>query len=60
MPPLAIKRMVADVQQAVVTIRTFNPDMEPVGLGTGFFINDQGHVQSLDIELRSRRGDHWE
>ncbi len=24
------------------------------------FINDQGRVQSLDIELRSRRGDHWE
>jgi tetratricopeptide (TPR) repeat protein len=36
--------MVERVQQAVVTIRTFNPDMEPVGLGTGFFINDQGHL----------------
>ncbi len=24
------------------------------------FINDQGQVQSLDIELRRRRGDHWE
>jgi len=24
------------------------------------FINDQGRIQSLDIELRSRRGDHWE
>ena len=24
------------------------------------FINDQGRVQSLDIELRSRRDDHWE
>lgn len=24
------------------------------------FINDQGRVESLDIELRSRRGDHWE
>ncbi len=24
------------------------------------FINDQGRIQSLDIELRRRRGDHWE
>ena len=24
------------------------------------FINDQGQVQSLDIELRRRHGDHWE
>ena len=24
------------------------------------FINDQGRIQSLDIELRSRHGDHWE
>jgi putative membrane protein len=24
------------------------------------FINDQGRVQSLDIELRSRRGGRWE
>jgi len=36
--------MVTDVRQAVVTIRTFNPDMKPMGLGTGFFINDQGHL----------------
>ena len=43
-PPLAIPIMVADVQQAVVTIRTFNPDMKPMGLGTGFFINNQGHL----------------
>jgi len=43
-PPLAINQMVTDVQQAVVTIRTFNPDMKPMGLGTGFFINDQGHL----------------
>ncbi|MGD9331956.1 MAG: tetratricopeptide repeat protein [Desulfobacterales bacterium] len=42
--PLTINRIVADVQQAVVTIRTFDPDMEPIGLGTGFFINDQGHL----------------
>ena len=40
--PSAINRLVTEVQQAVVTIRTFNPEMEPVGLGTGFFINDQG------------------
>jgi tetratricopeptide (TPR) repeat protein len=44
LPPLTINRMVADVQQAVATIRTFNPDMKPVGLGTGFFINDKGHL----------------
>jgi putative membrane protein len=24
------------------------------------FINDRGRIQSLDIELQSRRGDHWE
>ena len=24
------------------------------------FVNDQGRVESLDIELRRRRGDHWE
>ena len=24
------------------------------------FINDQGRVESLDIELRKRRGDRWE
>lgn len=24
------------------------------------FINDQGRVESIDIELRRRRGDHWE
>jgi putative membrane protein len=24
------------------------------------FINDQGRVESFDIELRRRRGDHWE
>jgi tetratricopeptide (TPR) repeat protein len=44
MPPLAIHQMVADVQKAVVTIRTFNPDMKPMGLGTGFFINGRGHL----------------
>ena len=40
----AIQEIVTDVQEAVVTIRTFNPDMEPIGLGTGFFYNDQGHL----------------
>lgn len=24
------------------------------------FINDKGRVESIDIELRRRRGDHWE
>jgi putative membrane protein len=24
------------------------------------FINDRGRIQSLDIELRRKRGDHWE
>lgn len=42
--PPAMHRLVDQVQQAVVTIRTFDPDMEPTGLGTGFFINDQGHL----------------
>jgi len=42
--PLAVRQIVSDVQRAVVTIRTFDPDMEPMGLGTGFFINDQGHL----------------
>ena len=39
-----ISRMVEDVQPAVVTIRTFDAQMNPVGLGTGFFINRQGHL----------------
>jgi tetratricopeptide (TPR) repeat protein len=43
-PPVAVRQLVARVQQAVVTIRTFDPDMKPVGLGTGFFINDRGHL----------------
>ena len=43
-PPVAISQIVANVQQAVVMIRTFNPDMEPIGLGTGFFINERGHL----------------
>jgi tetratricopeptide (TPR) repeat protein len=41
---LAINRVVADVQPAVVTLRTFDSEMNPVGLGTGFFINRQGHL----------------
>ncbi len=45
-PPEALRRLVSQVQAAVVTIRTFNPDMEPVGLGTGFFVNDRGHLIS--------------
>jgi tetratricopeptide (TPR) repeat protein len=40
----ALSRIVADVQSAVVTIRTFDPEMNPVGLGTGFFTNRQGHL----------------
>ena len=43
-PPVAISQLVSRVQEAVVTIRTFNPDMKPIGLGTGFFINDQGQL----------------
>ncbi len=43
-PPVAIHQLVNRVQAAVVTIRTFDPDMKPVGLGTGFFINNQGHL----------------
>ena len=42
--PATLSRLVNQVQAAVVTIRTFNPEMEPIGLGTGFFINDQGHL----------------
>ena len=37
-------RVVEDVQPAVVTIRTFDAQMKPVGLGTGFFINRYGHL----------------
>ncbi len=44
--PLTINQIVSRVQQAVVTIRTFDPDMKPMGLGTGFFINDRGHLIS--------------
>jgi tetratricopeptide (TPR) repeat protein len=43
-PPMAIHQLVERVQQAVVTIRTFDPDMKPIALGTGFFVNDQGHL----------------
>ncbi len=39
-----ISRVVDDVQPAVVTIRTFDPEMNAAGLGTGFFINPQGHL----------------
>lgn len=39
-------RLVEDVQPAVVTLRTFDPEGNPVGLGTGFFINPQGHLIS--------------
>lgn len=42
--PFDLRHLVGQVQRAVVTIRTFNPDMEPIGLGTGFFINDRGHL----------------
>lgn len=31
-----------------------------VSLLLSSFISDQGRVESLDIELRRRRGDHWE
>ncbi len=39
-----LSQVVEDVQPAVVTIRTFDPEMNPVGLGTGFFINRRGHL----------------
>ncbi|MBL0716285.1 MAG: tetratricopeptide repeat protein [Desulfosarcina sp.] len=39
-----ISRLVEHVRPAVVTIRTYDPAMNPVGLGTGFFINRQGHL----------------
>ncbi len=39
-----IGQVVEDVQPAVVTIRTFDPEMNAIGLGTGFFINRQGHL----------------
>lgn len=31
-----------------------------VSLLLSSFISDQGRVESLDIELRRRKGDHWE
>ena len=39
-----ISRVVDGVQPAVVTIRTFDPEMKASGLGTGFFVNPQGHL----------------
>jgi putative membrane protein len=31
-----------------------------VSLLLSSFISDRGRVESVDIELRRRRGDHWE
>lgn len=31
-----------------------------VSWGLSTFINDRGRVESIDIELRRKRGDHWE
>jgi putative membrane protein len=31
-----------------------------VSLLLSSFISDRGRVESIDIELRRRRGDHWE
>jgi len=31
-----------------------------VSWGLSVFVNDRGRVESLDIELRRRRGDHWQ
>ncbi|MDJ0666791.1 MAG: tetratricopeptide repeat protein [Desulfobacterales bacterium] len=42
--PQIFSRVVEDIQPAVVTIRTFDAQGNPVGLGTGFFINPQGHL----------------
>jgi tetratricopeptide (TPR) repeat protein len=39
-----LSALVADVQPSVVTIQTLDPRNEPQGLGTGFFIGDQGHL----------------
>lgn len=41
-----IGRLVDAVQPAVVTIRTFDAQNKPIGLGTGFFITADGHLIS--------------
>ena len=42
--PQLISRVVDRVQPAVVTIRTFDSEKNVAGLGTGFFVNPQGHL----------------
>jgi tetratricopeptide (TPR) repeat protein len=39
-------RLVDKVQPAVVTIRTFDAQTKLLGLGTGFFVNAEGHLIS--------------
>ncbi len=39
-----LKRLVKSVQQSVVTVQTFDENMAATGLGTGFFINANGHL----------------
>jgi tetratricopeptide (TPR) repeat protein len=36
--------LVKSVQQSVVTVQTFDENMTATGLGTGFFINEKGHL----------------
>jgi len=39
-----IVRLVKDVKPAVVLIQTFDADGQPSSSGSGFFINDKGHI----------------
>jgi len=38
--------IVKEVKQAVVVIHTFDKEGNPLGQGSGFFINEQGHIVS--------------
>lgn len=39
-----LSRLVKTVQQAVVTVQTFDENMKPTGIGTGFFVDADGHL----------------
>ena len=41
---LSIVELVKDIKPAVVLIETFDENSQPMAQGTGFFINNEGHI----------------